>query len=323
MRGSDYERPPFPATWARRHGRGRVFYSSMGHREDVWANPLFQSILLGGLRWALGMVPADIVPNLAQAAPAARNCRRHPRPPAAAHDAPSAGAGAATAGARTPRALIDAGLPTGANGLRIDLSGRIAVVTGGSGELGRVIVRTLAVCGADVAIHYLRGEDRAQTLHAEVERMGRRAVIVQAEVGDEKAVLRMRDTIGEALGAAPDILVNTAVAQYEWTSVLEQPVQDYESQFRSCVLQNVLMAKAFVPAMIEKNYGRIIALNTECAMQNHPNQSAYVAGKRGMDGVLRVLARDWAAPDNRQSGRAGLDDFRQIPRNRNRAARVV
>src|SRR5512133_3434631 len=52
------------------------------------------------------------------------------------------------------------------------------------------------------------------------------------------------------------------------------------------------MTKAFVPAMIEKRWGRVIAINTECAMQNFTTQSAYVAGKRGMDGVLRVLAKE-------------------------------
>jgi 3-oxoacyl-[acyl-carrier protein] reductase len=58
------------------------------------------------------------------------------------------------------------------------------------------------------------------------------------------------------------------------------------------VLHNVLMAQTFAPAMIAKKWGRIIAMNTECAMQNWPNQSAYVSGKRGMDGVLRVLAKE-------------------------------
>jgi 3-oxoacyl-[acyl-carrier protein] reductase len=52
------------------------------------------------------------------------------------------------------------------------------------------------------------------------------------------------------------------------------------------------MAKAFVPAMKEQRFGRIIGINTECAMQMFPNQSAYVSGKRGMDGVYRVLARE-------------------------------
>jgi type 1 glutamine amidotransferase len=69
MKGADYQRAPYPATWARMHGRGRVFYTSMGHREDVWTNPLFQSILLGGISWALRNVDADVSPNLESAAP--------------------------------------------------------------------------------------------------------------------------------------------------------------------------------------------------------------------------------------------------------------
>ncbi len=69
MQGQDYKRPPYPATWARQHGKGRVFYTSMGHREDVWTNPLFQSIVVGGLRWATGQVDADITPNIKAVTP--------------------------------------------------------------------------------------------------------------------------------------------------------------------------------------------------------------------------------------------------------------
>jgi hypothetical protein len=69
MEGNEYKRAPYPATWARMHGRGRVFYTSMGHREDVWMSPLFQEILLGGLAWATRRVDANVPPNLAQAAP--------------------------------------------------------------------------------------------------------------------------------------------------------------------------------------------------------------------------------------------------------------
>lgn len=69
MNGSDYQRPPYPATWARRHGRGRVFYTSMGHREDVWTNPIFQNVVLGGISWALRNVDADVSPNLDRVAP--------------------------------------------------------------------------------------------------------------------------------------------------------------------------------------------------------------------------------------------------------------
>jgi type 1 glutamine amidotransferase len=71
MKGPMYQRPGFPATWARKHHKGRVFYTSMGHREDVWQNKMFQDLLLGGLAWAVGNLDADITPNLHQVAPEA------------------------------------------------------------------------------------------------------------------------------------------------------------------------------------------------------------------------------------------------------------
>jgi type 1 glutamine amidotransferase len=71
MHGFDYERPDFPATWARMHGKGRVFYTSMGHREDVWTNPIFLTLLTGALAWTLGRVNADVSPNLDKVAPQA------------------------------------------------------------------------------------------------------------------------------------------------------------------------------------------------------------------------------------------------------------
>jgi uncharacterized protein len=71
MKGDCYRRPDFPITWARRHGHGRVFYTSLGHREDVWTNPFFQAIALGGIAWAVGDASYDIKPNLSDVAPLA------------------------------------------------------------------------------------------------------------------------------------------------------------------------------------------------------------------------------------------------------------
>ncbi len=175
--------------------------------------------------------------------------------------------------------------------LKIALSGRVAVVTGATGQLGRVMARTLAQCGAAVAVHYHKNEPKAQEMVRALEAEGCRALAVQADVAVADDVQRMRDMVEAGLGAA-DIIVNNAVSQSPWLSVLEQSVEAYESQFRSCVLHNVLMAQAFVPAMVERGRGRVIAISTECAMQNFPTQSAYVSGKRGMDGVLRVLAKE-------------------------------
>ncbi len=181
--------------------------------------------------------------------------------------------------------------------MKIDLSDKVAIVTGASGQLGRVIARTLADCGAAVAIHYHQNEAKALELCKEIQAKNPQSknlqcMVVQADVTDLDSILRMKDKVLQTLGA-PQIVVNNAVIQYgPWKEVLDEDPAVYEHQFRSCVLQNVFMAKAFAPAMIKKEYGRIIAINTECAMQNFPTQSGYVAGKRGMDGVLRVLAKE-------------------------------
>ena len=71
MKGTMYERPAYPTTWAREEGKGRIFYTAMGHREDIWTNPTFQNILVGAIRWTTRDVDAAIPPNLAEAAPGA------------------------------------------------------------------------------------------------------------------------------------------------------------------------------------------------------------------------------------------------------------
>jgi 3-oxoacyl-[acyl-carrier protein] reductase len=177
--------------------------------------------------------------------------------------------------------------------MKIDLTNKIAVVTGSTGELGRTMARSLAKCGANIGLCYYQKEDFAQKLKNEIEsEYSVKAVPVQVDITDLKSVMMMKHIINESLGIA-DIIVNNAVIQLpEWRSVIEQSPEDYESQFNSSVMQNVYMAKAFVPDMQKQNYGRIIGINTECTIQCFSTQSAYVSGKRGMDGVLRTLARE-------------------------------
>jgi 3-oxoacyl-[acyl-carrier protein] reductase len=176
--------------------------------------------------------------------------------------------------------------------LQIDLTGKTALLTGASGQLGRVMARTLASCGADLILHYHQDRPGAERLAGEVRALGRRALIVQADVGTSEGVEQIASAAVTGL-ADPDILVINAVEQiHPWSPLLEESIEDYESQFRTTVLQTVHLSKAFVPALKKKGWGRVIGINTECSMQMFESQSAYVAGKRGMDGVLRVLARE-------------------------------
>ena len=69
MTGEPYQRAPYPMTWARMEGKGRVFYTAIGDRPENWSNPFFLNLLGGGIRWAIRDVNASLDQNLMQAAP--------------------------------------------------------------------------------------------------------------------------------------------------------------------------------------------------------------------------------------------------------------
>jgi 3-oxoacyl-[acyl-carrier protein] reductase len=177
---------------------------------------------------------------------------------------------------------------------RLDLSGKVALVTGGSGVLGRVIARTLGTCGADVAVHYFSGRARAEEVRDDLLGLGVRACAVAADVASVDSVAAMREAIARELGPV-DVLVTNAVEWNAKKTILDQSIEAFERSHRSCVLQNVIAAKAFVPSMIERHWGRIIGISSEVAMQALPATADYTSGKRGMSGVLRVLAREVGA----------------------------
>ena len=85
-----------------------------------------------------------------------------------------------------------------AAGVSIDLTGKVAVVTGATGQLGRTMVRTLGRAGADVAVHYRSDKAGAEALCAELSDMGRRSVAVFADVGDKQSVDTMQRQIERA-----------------------------------------------------------------------------------------------------------------------------
>lgn len=71
MEGAEYQRPPYPLSWARTQGKGRVWFNGMGHREDVWESAAFQTMLIGAINWTGRRVDADVTPNIDSAAPGA------------------------------------------------------------------------------------------------------------------------------------------------------------------------------------------------------------------------------------------------------------
>ena len=91
---SVYRRPPYPISWARKHGKGRVFFTGLGHHEATWNNPQFQDMIVGGIRWATGLAPAVLKPSVARVTPGFNDLPPKDPVPAAAAAAPSGPAAA-------------------------------------------------------------------------------------------------------------------------------------------------------------------------------------------------------------------------------------
>lgn len=176
-------------------------------------------------------------------------------------------------------------------GLAIDLSGRVALVTGASGELGRPIARILGACGAKIAIHYNKSCDAAQSLHAELAEAGRPSCVVTGDITDISDIEQMRREIEVGLGSM-DIVVNNAVTWFEERPTIDQTADQFDRVFRSSVLQSWATAKVFSGPMIARRWGRFISLGTEVTSQALVNRAPYSAAKCAMDGVMRSLARE-------------------------------
>jgi 3-oxoacyl-[acyl-carrier protein] reductase len=175
----------------------------------------------------------------------------------------------------------------------LQLSGRVAVVTGGSRGIGRGIAELLAERGAAVAIAYREQAAAAQAFVQAVAARGGRAWAGQCDVRDEAAVKRFFAEVEEALGP-PDILINNAgitrdghvmlMDTARWNDVLDVNLQ---GAFY-CV-------RAVVRGMMLRGWGRIVNVSSPSARMPLPGQASYAASKAGLEGFTRALSRDLAA----------------------------
>ncbi len=178
----------------------------------------------------------------------------------------------------------------------LDLSGKVAVITGGNGGLGLGIARGLAKAGAAVAI-VGRNENKLETARKELEAMGAKVLAVQADVSVEDDVNRMvRETV-DHFGRL-DILFNNAAIS--WGVRPEEMSLELWNQFMAVDLTSVfLCSKACYPEMVKVGGGKIINIGSAITKKGFGKLVHYAAAKGGMDHMTQSLCRAWG-PDNIQ-----------------------
>lgn len=170
----------------------------------------------------------------------------------------------------------------------IDFTGRSALVTGAGLGIGQACAVALARHGADVAINYLTSAEGAQATREQVEALGRKALVVQADVSKDEQVRAMTAQVERDL-APVDILVNNAGWAYA------QPMEEIEeSDWDEVLAVNLksvfLVTRALLPHMRGQGWGRIVNISSGAAQMGGLLGIHYTAAKGGMDALTRAYA---------------------------------
>ena len=169
------------------------------------------------------------------------------------------------------------------------LENRVALVTGAAKGMGHDICLTLAREGADLALA-AREIPPLEALRAEVEQLGRRALIVPCDVTDEAAVEKMVARSVETFGRI-DILVNAAgVTGPIETPVQEIRVEDFRFVLEANIVGTFLPTKHVLPGMIAQKYGKVVNISGTSGLRGYKYRAAYSSSKWALRGFTRTVA---------------------------------
>lgn len=195
----------------------------------------------------------------------------------------------------------------------MNLSGKTALVTGGATGVGRSVVLQLAQLGVAVAVNYSKSKDDAEDTAREAERLGVRALAVQADVSEESQVQRIVEEIEQRLGAVEILVNNAAFTRFTDLADLKAlSAQDWERTFDVNVNGTFYCCCAVAPTMKSRGWGRIVNVSSVAAFTGRGSSIAYCASKAAVLSLTRSLARVLGPEITVNAVAPGLIDTRWI-----------
>jgi enoyl-[acyl-carrier protein] reductase III len=190
-----------------------------------------------------------------------------------------------------------------------------ALITGGSRGIGRACALALAGRGVDVAISYLTNRAAAEATASEIEAMGRRAVVLQADVGDADATRAVADRAIELLGGLDYLVANAANGQFGTIDELTAEHWDYTMASHARAV--LILSQRAAASMRERGGGAIVAISSLGARRVYDAYSAFGTAKAAIETLVRYLAVELGRDSIRVNCVAGgvvlTDLFRAIP----------
>ena len=179
-----------------------------------------------------------------------------------------------------------------ANTFRLNLQGRVALVTGAATGIGRATALAFAQAGAVVVINHLARPAEAVTLQCEIEALGGRALVIEADVTQASQVSSMVLQVQAACGAV-DVLVNNAGILQE-KPFLDTTESDWDNMLAVDLKSVFLVCRAVLPLMLAHKSGVIINIASDLGLLGRAGFAPYCAAKAGVIGLTKSLAYEFA-----------------------------
>jgi 3-oxoacyl-[acyl-carrier protein] reductase len=167
---------------------------------------------------------------------------------------------------------------------------KVALVTGGSGGIGRACGLALAEDGWKIAVGYRSGEKAAKETLAAIEGAGGSGTTVLIDVADEASVIEAFRAAADALGTITGLVNNAGMTKDGLT--VKYPADTFDATMKVNVSGSFHCTKAALRGMLRARYGRIVNVSSAVALRGNPGQAAYTASKTALLGLTRSIARE-------------------------------
>lgn len=173
------------------------------------------------------------------------------------------------------------------------LAGKVALITGASRGIGQAVALEMARAGADIAVNYSGSEAAAQATVDQVKALGRKAIMVKANVADADEVAAMVESVQAEFGHI-DILVNNAGITRD-TLLMRMKDSDWDDVININLKGVYLVTKAVSKLMMKQRSGRIINMSSVVGVTGNAGQANYSASKAGVIGFTKTCAKELAS----------------------------
>ena len=174
-----------------------------------------------------------------------------------------------------------------------DLTGKVAIVTGGSRGIGRSVSEALAAQGAHVVLTYVRGEEEAKKAVEAIASRGGKAEAIGFDVADMKATEEAIAAVAKRLGRLDILVANAGIAQDNL--LLRVKEEEIDRVFAVNVKGAIASARAATKVMMRARTGRVVFLSSVVGEMGNAGQAVYSASKAALLGLTKTLAREYAS----------------------------